>query len=126
FRILTNGYDAQFGRNAGGIINLITRGGGKDFHGGVYEFNRNDKYAARDAFQFTRPIPDRDSLKPPYRYNNFGYNLGGPFFIPKLYSKSKSRTFFFWSEEWRRVRQSSVLASADIVPTANERQGIFS
>ncbi len=126
FRILTNSYDAQFGRNSGGIINVIVRGGGKDFHGGVYEFNRNDKYAARDAFQFTRPIPDRDSLKTPYRYNNFGYNLGGPFFIPKIYPHNKSRTFFFWSEEWRRVRQSSVLASADLVPATNERLGIFS
>src|SRR5260370_25345041 len=77
----------------------MVRGGTKDYHGGAYEFNRNDKYAARDAFQFTRPIPDRDSLKTPYRYNNFGYNFGGPFFIPKLYPHNKSKTFFFWSEE---------------------------
>src|SRR5260370_22537199 len=104
----------------------MVRGGTKDYHGGAYEFNRNDRYAARDAFKFPRPIPDRDSLKTPYRYNNFGYNFGGPFFIPKVYPHSKSRTFFFWSEEWRRVRQSSVLASADLVPTANERNGIFS
>ena len=124
FRILTNSYDAQFGRNAGGIINVVTRGGTKDYHGGAYEFVRNDVFAARDPLQFTRPIPDRNSLKTPLRYNNYGYNLGGPFYIPKLYPRSKSKTFFFFSEEWRKIRQSSVLAT-DVVPTIAQRQGIF-
>ena len=124
FRMLTNSYDAQFGRNAGGIINVIVKSGSRDFHGGAYEFVRNDKFNARDPFQFTRPIPDRDSFKPPYRYNNYGYNLGGPFFIPKIYPKSRSKTFFFWSEEWRKIRGYSVLGTF-VVPTADQRQGIF-
>jgi hypothetical protein len=125
FRILTNSYDAQFGRNAGGIINVIVKSGTRDFHGSAYEFVRNDAFNARDALQFTRPIPDRDSLKTPYRYNNFGYSGGGPFFIPKLYPKSKSKTFFFWSEEWRKIRGYSVLGTL-LVPTDLQRAGIFS
>jgi outer membrane receptor protein involved in Fe transport len=124
FRILTNSYDAQFGRNAGGIINVIVKSGTRDFHGAAYEFDRNDKFAARDALQFTRPISDRDSLKTPLRYNDFGWTLGGPFFIPKIYPKSKSKTFFFFSEEWRKTRGFSVLAT-DIVPTADQLNGIF-
>ena len=124
FRILTNSFDAQFGRNSGGIINVVVKSGTRDFHGGAYEFARNDVFNARDPFQFTRPIPDRNSLKPPYRYNDFGYDLGGPFFIPKLYPKAKSKTFFFWSEEWRRIRQYSVYT--DTVPDPAWLQGNFS
>lgn len=125
FRILTNSYDAQFGRNSGGIINVVVKSGTLGFHGGAYEFVRNDKFNARDPLQFTRPIPDRDSLKTPYRYNDYGYDLGGPFFIPKLYPKAKTKTFFFWSEEWRKIRGYSVLGTY-IVPTDAQRQGIFS
>jgi len=124
FRILTNSFDAQFGRNSGGVINVVVKSGTRDFHGDAYEFVRNDKFNARDAFQFTRPIPDRDSLKGPYRYNNFGYTIGGPFFIPKVYPKQKSRTFFFWSQEWRRIRQYSVL-STSTVPSPAMLNGIF-
>src|SRR5258708_22280141 len=106
------------------MINVVTRSCTRDYHGTAYEFFSNDVLAARDDFQFTRPIPDRNSLKTPLRYNDFGYTLGGPFFIPKLYPRSKSRTFFFWSEEWRRTRQYNVLAT-DTVPTLQQRQGIF-
>ena len=53
FKILTNSYDAQFGRNAGGVVNVVTRSGTKEFHGGLYEFHRNDVLQARNPFQTT-------------------------------------------------------------------------
>lgn len=128
FKILTNSYDAQFGRNGGGVVNIVTRSGGKNFHGGVYEFLRNDRLQARDPFQ-TTPLagfstPNKLRFKPPLRYNNFGWNLGGPVWIPKVYGADRNRTFFFFSQEFRRIRQYSVRSGQ--YPTAAERQGLFS
>ncbi len=124
FRILTNAYDAEFGRNAGGMINIVTRAGTNKFHASAYEFLRNDALAARDAFQLS-PIPGIGKLKAPLRYNNWGYTFGGPFYIPGLYNENKTKSFFFWSQEWRRIREFRVL-STSTVPTLQERQGIFS
>jgi carboxypeptidase family protein/TonB-dependent receptor-like protein len=138
FKILTNSYDAQFGRNAGGVVNVVTRSGTKSFHGGVYEFLRNDVLQARNPFQtaplrglspndcFTMANPENDprcKFKGPLRYNNFGYNIGGPVWIPKLYSGGREKTFFFFSEEFRRQRGVSVLSG--LYPTEAQRRGIF-
>jgi hypothetical protein len=138
FKILTNSYDAQFGRNAGGVVNVVTRSGGKEFHGGFYEFLRNDVLQARNPFQttplrglsdnrcFTEANPENDPecvYKGPLRYNNFGYNVGGPVWIPRFYSRGHDKTFFFFSEEWRRQRGVSVLAGQ--YPTVAQRNGIF-
>jgi Carboxypeptidase regulatory-like domain/TonB-dependent Receptor Plug Domain len=138
FKILTNSYDAQFGRNAGGVVNVVTRSGTREFHGGVYEFIRNDVLQARNPFQ-TTPLrglsnnrcfgeanPENDPecvYKGPLRYNNFGYNVGGPVWIPKLYSRGHDKTFFFFSEEWRRQRGVAVLSG--LYPTEAQRAGIF-
>ena len=64
-----------------------------DFHGDVYEFLRNDDFNARNFFQ---------PSVPEYRKNDFGYTLGGPVYIPKVYNKNKDKTFFFFSEEWHK------------------------
>ena len=61
--------------------------------------------------------------KPPLKFNVFGWNLGGPVFIPKLYPHSKSRTFFFFNEEWRKLRQSA--CSTSLLFRLAERSGIF-
>ncbi len=138
FKILTNSYDAQFGRNAGGVVNVVTRSGGKAFHGGLYEFVRNDVLQARNPFQttplrglspndcFTEAHPENDDrckYKGPLRYNNFGYNVGGPVWIPGIYSRGHDKTFFFFSEEFRRQRGVSVLSG--LYPTDAQRRGIF-
>jgi len=125
FKVLRNHYSAEYGRNAVGQINVVTKTGGKQFHGGAYEFFRNDILNAGSFFD-NRNAPlgldgDGKAIRPPLRYNNFGYTIGGPALIP---GPVKDKLFFFFSEEFRRVITSgNVIAT---VPTAGERQGVFS
>ena len=92
-------YDAQYGRSGGGQVNVVTKSGTSQFHGDAYEFVRNDVLNANDFFANSVSAPT-----PPFKYNDFGYTFGGPFYIPGHYNTDKSKTFFFWSEEWRRER----------------------
>src|ERR1700747_893614 len=116
FKVLRGNYDAEFGRGSGGQINVVTRSGTSSYHGSAYEFFRNDVLAANNFFNNLRGL-----ARPPLRYNNFGFTIGGPVFIPRLYAK---KTFFFFSEEWRRVVNYSTFTSAE-VPTRAELQGTF-
>lgn len=109
-RVLTSNYGAQYGRNSSGTVEVETKSGTRNFHGNVYEFNRNDAYNARDYF-----LPN----VPPYKKNDFGYTIGGPVFIPGHYNQDRSKTFFFWSEEWRRERIPAIFNVA--VPSLAER-----
>ena len=108
FRVLTNTFDAEYGRNSGSIVNVISKSGSTEYHGSVYEFFRNKVLNARGFF---------DTSKPDFKQNQFGATLGGPL--------RKDRTFFFTSYEGRRIRQG---ISSDLVtvPTTAERQGNFS
>jgi Carboxypeptidase regulatory-like domain/TonB dependent receptor len=108
FRIENNSYAAVTGRSAGGQINLISRSGTNQFHGNAFEYFRNDVLNARNFFA---------TSVPKNRYNDFGYDIGGPI--------KKDKLFFFWSEEWRRIIQSGGTRLA-VVPTAAERAGDFS
>ena len=117
-RVLTSNYGAQYGRNASGTIEAETKSGTSRFHGDVYEFLRNDKLNARNYFDLPGPVPG-------YKKNDFGFTLGGPVFIPKVYNTDKSKTFFFYSEEWRRDRVPGQVFN-QAVPTAAERGGDFS
>src|SRR6266508_4033335 len=112
FRVERNSFSAEFGQAQGAVINLITKGGGNEFHGSVFEFFRND---VLNATSFT--LNSRNTEKPPLRYNNFGFNVNGPVL--------KNRIFFFYSEEWRRERRGTTLP-LQLVPTAAERVGDFS
>jgi hypothetical protein len=99
FRVVHGVYDAESGRSAGGQVNVITRSGTRDVHGGVYEFFRNDVLNANTFFNnHANPLVPR----PPLRYNDFGGTLGGPVYIPGIYRK-RDKTFFFLSEEARRI-----------------------
>lgn len=135
FTVLTSNYAPEFGRNGGGVINVVTRSGTNDFNGTIYEFLRNDVLNTRSPFQ-TSPIPglNRANGEPrfvqPLRYNDFGYTVGGPVFLPRfgeggpaLYN-GRNRSFFFFSQEFRRVRASSSPVGA--VATVAQRAGIFS
>jgi Carboxypeptidase regulatory-like domain/TonB-dependent Receptor Plug Domain len=125
FRVLRGQYSAEFGRNAGGMVNVITKSGSNAYHGDLYEFFRNDKLAANNYFNNANKVnlgPDGTAVIPPLRYNNFGYTFGGPVWIPHVY-KGKDKTFFFFSQEFRRsITYTSVQGSA---PTADELNGIF-
>jgi Carboxypeptidase regulatory-like domain/TonB-dependent Receptor Plug Domain len=115
FRVLTSNYGAQYGRNGSGTVEVETKSGTNQFHGNVFEFLRNDAFNARPYFQ---------SSVPPYKKNDFGYTIGGPVFIPNVYNTDKKKTFFFWSQDWRRNRVPRDFNA--LVPSAAERAGDFS
>ncbi len=115
FKVLRGNYASEFGRGAGAQISVITRSGTSAYHGGIYEFFRNDVLAANNFFNNLRGL-----ARPPLRYNDFGFTLGGPVAIPHLYKK----TFFFYSQEWRRVIDYTTFTTAE-VPTPAELQGNF-
>jgi hypothetical protein len=108
FRVLTNTFDAEYGRNSGAVVNVVTKSGTNNFHGSTYEFFRNDALNARGFF---------DTSKLSYLQNQFGATLGGPI--------HKDKTFFFVTYEGDRIRRGT---SGDTVnvPTAAERVGDFS
>lgn len=117
-KVLRSQYDAEFGRAGGGIINVATKSGTNAFHGDAYEFFRSDVLTANNFFNNASK-----SARPPLRYNDFGYTIGGPVFIPGHYNTAKNKTFFFFSEEFRRVITYSTFSAA--VPTAGMLAGNF-
>jgi hypothetical protein len=119
FRISTSNYGADMGKHSGATIELATKSGTKDFHGDVYEYNRNSAVAA--AAFFTNQAAQ---AKPQLNWNDWGYTLGGPVYIPHHYNTDKTKSFFFWSEEWRRQREGQVVSNG--VPSLLMRQGNFS
>jgi hypothetical protein len=118
FKVSTANTDADMGFGAAGQINLSVKSGQRDFHGTLYEFLRNDKL---DANQFFRNISGSPKAK--LRFNNFGYNVGGPVILPG-YNRNRDKTFFFWNHEWRKLRSEAVYFQPAI--PAEQRQGNFS
>src|SRR5580658_10211753 len=126
FTLERSNYDASFGRSGGGQVVVATRAGTNQYHGTAYEFNRNNFFNA-NTFENRQAITDGGTYAanhtPIERYNDFGFTIGGPLEIPKLYKPVKDKTFFFWSEEWRKA---STPGSAEIgVPTTGELNGVF-
>jgi len=119
FTVLRGQYNPEYGRSSAGQINVITKSGTNTFHGDAYEFFRNDNLDANNFFNNLYGIG-----RPPLRDNNFGWTLGGPAFIPALYPRDKSHTFFFFSQEFRRVINYTDFSSGE-VPTAAELAGNF-
>jgi carboxypeptidase family protein len=98
FKIITNGYQAEWPRSGGGIVNVVTKSGSSRFAGSGYEFLRTDKFNANSFFRNLNPDPTINSAPPALKYNNFGGTVGGPV-IP-------SKMFFFFSEELRRINRA--------------------
>ena len=122
FKVLTSNYGAQYGRNGSGTVEVETKSGTKSFHGDAYEFVRNDAFNAQNYFNNTGF--GNTGVIPPYKKNDFGYTIGGPVYIPGVYNKDKQKTFFFWSQEWRRERVPATFNT--VVPYSAERSGNFS
>ena len=119
FRNVASGYDASYGGTSGATVSVAVKSGGRDFHGSVYEYLRND---AIQAYQFralsTYPNPGAPApvfKKPPLRYNDFGYTIGGPLYIPGLFNRNRDKLFFFAGQEYKRLRTSTL--SNITVPT---------
>lgn len=110
-------YDAQYGRSGGGQVLVATKSGTSQFHGDAYEFVRNDFFNANDFFSNSTGTPRAIE-----RYNNFGFTIGGPLYVPKLYKRQVSKTFFFWSEEWRKTSIPGTFNQP--APTSAELSGV--
>ena len=95
FKIITNGYQAEWPRSGGGIVNVVTKSGGAKFAGSFYEFLRSDTLNANSFFRNLSSDPEQNSGPAPLKYNNFGGTVGGPVVQNKM--------FFFFSEELRRI-----------------------
>ena len=118
FKINTNPYDAELGHTGGGIISYTIKSGTNEFHGNVHEFLQNAILNANGFNANKAGTPRRQLQK-----NQFGFVLGGPLSIPKLYS-GKNRTFYFFAYEG--LRQHSFSSFTGTVPTAAQKQGDFS
>src|SRR3989441_1604966 len=113
FRVLTGAYSAEYGRYSGGIITAVTKSGGNEFHGNVYEFIRNDNLDARNFFD-QKSKPD-DPRLPEFKRNQFGATIGGPI--------ARDRTFFFGGYEGFRQRKGE--SRLAFVPNADAHRGIL-
>ncbi|HEY3707428.1 MAG TPA: carboxypeptidase regulatory-like domain-containing protein [Terracidiphilus sp.] len=106
FTLQRGNYDAGYGRSGGGQVLVATKAGTSAFHGDAYEFVRNTALDANDYFTKRSQVTNGEPNKNPVNHHNvYGFTIGGPVFIPKLYNTEKSKTFFFWSEEWRKISQ---------------------
>ncbi|GAC1672385.1 MAG: hypothetical protein PVS2B2_04650 [Candidatus Acidiferrum sp.] len=119
FKVLTSSYGAQYGRNGSGTIEVETKSGTNAFHGSAFEYLRNEAFKAKSWAEGADPTQP----KAPYKKHDFGYTIGGPIFIPGHYNADKKKTFFFWSEEWRREKISTTILQN--VPSDAERGGNF-
>jgi hypothetical protein len=107
FRVITNSFDAEYGKFSGAVMNVITKAGSNGFHGTAFEFNRNDAMAARNFF---------DIRKGAYKRNQFGYAVGGPIIRNKI----------FWFTDYQGTRERIGVSSGNIqVPTPSMKQGNF-
>jgi len=109
FKILTHSYSAEYGRNAGSVVNVVTKSGSNEWHGSLWEFNRNDGLNTRDFF-----APENQP-KPELKQNQFGASLGGPLVKDKLF-------VFGYYEGFRNKRG---ITQTIVVPTADQRAGSF-
>src|ERR1700752_4157548 len=107
FRVLTNTFDAEYGRNSGSVVNVVTKSGTNSVHGDFYEFIRNDALNTKGFF---------DNSVAPYKQNQFGATIGGPI--------KKDRTFIFGSYEGLRLHQGTSTGQV-FLPTADEAAGNF-
>lgn len=128
YRVITNGFDARYGRASGGVVNLVTKSGTNHFHGSLYEYNRISALAANTYYEDATNYSLRqqglaDQPGDHFTRNQFGYSLGGPVLHDKL--------FFFSNTEWVRIRsaatQNAVIPTdAFIATTASNVQQVFS
>jgi hypothetical protein len=119
-KVLLGDYQAEYGRNSGAVISAVTKSGTQQFHGSGYYYIRNEAFNANNFFNNQQGI-----ARPVYRYNTFGYNIGGPIYWPGKFNSNKNKLFFFFSQEFLPTTEPS--GTLDFtVPTALQRTGNFS
>jgi hypothetical protein len=118
-------YDAGFGRSGGGQVVVATRAGSSAFHGEGYEYVRNTMFDANDWLNKQSQIANGQPNEAGVNHHNvYGFTIGGPIYIPKVYNESKNKTFFFWSEDWHKITSASSSVTIP-TPTTAEAAGTF-
>ena len=112
FKILTNAYQAEYGRAVGGQVQVVTRSGTQAFHGSGYWYGRRSTWNANSwtnkRSAAPPPLGTGQEVKPPETArNDFGYTLGGPVYIPGVFNEDRKKLFFFWSQEFQRGKTRS-------------------
>ncbi|HZQ53636.1 MAG TPA: carboxypeptidase regulatory-like domain-containing protein [Bryobacteraceae bacterium] len=120
-QVLTADYQAEYGRASGGQIRIVTKSGSTDFHGAAYEYFQNSDL---NSNTWARNLSTATNFASPYRYNDFGFDIGGPLAIPGKWEKFRQKFFWFVAEDW--IRQRSTDTQQQAVPTPLMRQGNFS
>ncbi|WP_245536094.1 carboxypeptidase-like regulatory domain-containing protein [Terriglobus roseus] len=116
FRNVASSYDASYGGTSGATVSVAIKSGGRDFHGSAYEYIRN---SAVQAFPFRALSTGTQApIKAPLRYNDFGYTIGGPIFIPGHFNRNRDKLFFFAAQEYKRLRTSTVTNASVLTPAA--------
>ncbi len=119
-KIVLNSYRAEYAGNGGTVVTIVSKSGGSEFHGGGYYYLRNEDLNANDFFN------NRNNVRrPEYRYNTFGFSLGGPILIPRKFNTDRKKLFGFYNLEQLVDRIPGGLTDY-MMPTALERQGNFS
>jgi len=119
-KVPLNSYQAEYAGNGGPIVQVVTRSGGRDFHGTAYEYLRNEAFNATDFFNNRNGV-----RRPRYRYNTFGGTLGGPVYIPGHWNQARNKMFFFYNAEQALISTPGSV-NTYTMPTTLERQGDFS
>jgi hypothetical protein len=120
-QVLTTSYPAEFGRTSGGQIRMIPKSGSSDFHGSAFEYFRNNDLNANTWSRNFNGLG-----RGAFRYNQFGWNLNGPIYIPGHFNKNREKLFFLVGQEWVKYNHDDTSSSTLKVPTALMRQGNFS
>lgn len=113
-KVLQSNYDAKYSLMGASVVIVQTKSGTDKFHGGGWEFLRNTVFDTRNFFSATIS---------PEEWNIFGWNLGGPVFVPSRYNANRQKTFFYFNQQWAKQKQESVINGA--TPTALMRAGTF-
>jgi hypothetical protein len=120
FSVQTSNYAAQYGQNAGGVVNIITKGGTSKYHGNLFEFVRNGDLNAANYFTYSAATGQK--TVDPLKRNQFGGTVGGPLEIPHLFHSGK--TFFFFGYQ-KTIEREVAGSSSNILPTAAQLAGTF-
>lgn len=124
FRILESNYSAEYGRNGGGIISVVTKSGTNQWHGSAFEFLRNDAFNANTFFNKNNLDPTQNLPRPVLKRNQYGGTFGGPISIPKLLN-GKDRFFFFVGYQGQRLSAQQA-TGVNTVFTPTQLKGDFS